>query len=316
MNLLILRTNDPLLADPIQSTVEEALPNLLFLVSGSSQQTFDLVQTLGGNVLVLFDRRLPAEALPPSVQAIDLLQAPAPPPYDRPALQLPPRPPEWSSLLRVLFEASGPDNMASQSQGRKCEAIARFQSGLAHDLNNRLTTLLGNLMLLEEILPAEERPLLDDMRLAAQSAEHLLAQLQAFSHRSPLPPHPFNLSRLLRDWQTSLARLCGPSCPFSLTLPDQDVLLHADEAAVEQILLNFAASAAPDCRSLHLALRVGPNGPVLHFSSPTSSLPSLDETLLPGLATTRQLLAQASITLHTETHFWELQFPAQGSPHP
>lgn len=57
-----------------------------------------------------------------------------------------------------MLETSG-DVPAFLAPGPKLEAMARFHSGLAHDLKNRLTTILGNLLLFESLYPNESEAL-------------------------------------------------------------------------------------------------------------------------------------------------------------
>ena len=119
--------------------------------------------------------------------------------------------------------------------------MARFQSGLAHDLNNRLTTILGNLLLFESLYP-DEKEALTDMRHAAEEACNLVRLVQTFSKREPLPPHPVSVNEVLRTLHDLLQRLMGPSCRVSVALSDRPVYVNGDEGALEQLVVELAGA--------------------------------------------------------------------------
>src|SRR5262249_4798264 len=71
----------------------------------------------------------------------------------------------------------------------KLQAVGRLAGGLAQNLNNLLTAVLGNTSLTLTSLPerAEGQQLLQKVELAAQRAAQLVQRLQIFSHFSSQP---------------------------------------------------------------------------------------------------------------------------------
>lgn len=129
-------------------------------------------------------------------------------------------------------------------------ALARFHSGLAHDLNNRLTTVLGNLCLLEELLPGEPE-MLRDMTVAAEEAVHLVQLMQQHSRVEPWPAGPVEVGAVLRRLHDLLSRLLDR--PLVCTLPDLPCYILAQEDALSQLLIRVIAAAGQGTESLTLA---------------------------------------------------------------
>lgn len=123
-------------------------------------------------------------------------------------------------------------------EGAKAAALARFHAGLAHDLNNRLTTILGNLLLFESLYP-DEQEALTDMRYAAEQASGLVRLVQTFSRRDSFPPHAVSVNEVLRTLHDLLQRLLGSSCRFSVVLSDGPVYVEGDEGGLEHLLVEL-----------------------------------------------------------------------------
>lgn len=140
----------------------------------------------------------------------------------------------------------------------KLLAVSSFHAGLVHDLNNRLTILLGNLELVSMLLP-EEQDVVREMRQAAGDAARLVGMFHTFTRRDRLPAHPVNLNDTLRLMHDLLQRLLGEESRFSLLLPDHALYIEADEGAVEQVLVSCMGLTEPN-PVLRLELSKGNSG--------------------------------------------------------
>ncbi|MCC5848766.1 MAG: hypothetical protein JJU29_11805 [Verrucomicrobia bacterium] len=136
---------------------------------------------------------------------------------------------------------SDPDPVFPTSHAKRMETIARFQSGVAHDLNNHLTTLLGNLMLLEMVPDPSEVEFLVDMRHAAEEASHLIRLMQTFARQETYPPHPVNVGQTLERFHDLARRLFSDACALDFILPEAPVFVEADESALEHMVLSVLA---------------------------------------------------------------------------
>ncbi len=151
---------------------------------------------------------------------------------------------------------SDPDVPSATSPEKRSEAIARFHSGVAHDLNNRLTTLLGNLMLLEMEGDRADAECLADMRHAAEEATRLVGLIQTFTRRDAYPPHPVNVGETLERFHDLARRLFGDACALDFALPETPVFAEADEGALEHMVLSLLADYPGDTPPawIHLAI--------------------------------------------------------------
>ncbi|WP_374502808.1 PAS-domain containing protein, partial [Zoogloea sp.] len=88
---------------------------------------------------------------------------------------------------------------AALAQAQKMEAIGQLTGGLAHDFNNMLTVVIGNLVALKENHPDD--PLTENfvepaMHAANRGAE-LIRRLLGFARRQPLEPRPLEVNELI-----------------------------------------------------------------------------------------------------------------------
>jgi methyl-accepting chemotaxis protein len=98
-------------------------------------------------------------------------------------------------------------------QSQKMEAIGQLTGGVAHDFNNVLQVISGNLQLLQMSLAgiAAAQRRLETARFAADRGAKLSSQLLAFARRQPLQPAPTNIGRVLRGMDDMLRRALGES---------------------------------------------------------------------------------------------------------
>ncbi|UWQ22345.1 PAS-domain containing protein [Jannaschia sp. W003] len=130
----------------------------------------------------------------------------------------------------------------AQAAGR--QVAAQLTSGMAHDIGNLLTVILG---LSERMggmdLPAGAREAADAIKLAATRGGALLDRISGLSGPRDLTPRAVDLRALLAE----VAALAGPSLPSGVRLRtrvhglDEPVLLDPD--ALRDALLNLVLNA-------------------------------------------------------------------------
>jgi PAS domain S-box-containing protein len=130
-------------------------------------------------------------------------------------------------------------------QSQKLEAIGQLAGGVAHDLNNLLTGILGFAGLARDQVD-ENSPISADLGETielARRASDLTRQLLAFSRRQILEPEPVNLNDLVQNVSKMLRRLLGEDITFDFQpAPDLD-LVSADPGQMEQVLVNLAVNS-------------------------------------------------------------------------
>jgi PAS domain S-box-containing protein len=130
-------------------------------------------------------------------------------------------------------------------QSQKMESVGRLAGGVAHDFNNILTTILGNLDLAVEGVPAasEVRTYLQNIQHAATSAAMLTRQLLAFSRKEMVTPAVLDINDSISNLRGLLDRLLGEDIEFRVNLAGRTWPIRIDPGQLEQILLNLVINA-------------------------------------------------------------------------
>ena len=109
---------------------------------------------------------------------------------------------------------------AQLHHAQKMEAIGNLTGGMAHDFNNHLAIILGNLDVLRETRSFEpsEAELLQDALDAALNGAELTRRLLAFARRQPLRPQAIDANELIANITRLLARTLGENIDIELQL--------------------------------------------------------------------------------------------------
>jgi CheY-like chemotaxis protein len=118
-------------------------------------------------------------------------------------------------------------------------------AGVAHDFNNILTIICGNLTMLRESLPAKSERLscVDQALSAADRAANLTRQLLTFSRRQPLQPRDLDLNEVVANMTKMLKRLIGEHIALEAHYAPGNAPIHADPGMMEQVLINLAVNS-------------------------------------------------------------------------
>ncbi len=135
---------------------------------------------------------------------------------------------------------------AQLRQAQKMEAVGKLTGGVAHDFNNVLQIIGGNLQLMMRDLSgssprAEQR--LQTALAGVTRGSKLASQLLAFSRLQPLAPKVINLGRLVRDVDDMLRRALGEGIDIETIIAGGLWNAFVDTAQVENALLNLAINA-------------------------------------------------------------------------
>ncbi len=155
----------------------------------------------------------------------------------------------------------------SLRQAQRLEAIGRLTGGVAHDFNNVLAVIAGNLQLIARRAQGNA----DVIRLAAaaeRAAERgarLTASLLSFAREQRLRPEPVDLNALVREFAPLLRRTLGERMELVLDLSQGPAAALADAAHFQSALLNLAINArdaSPPGGRLTIATRPSATAPV------------------------------------------------------
>ena len=130
-------------------------------------------------------------------------------------------------------------------QAQKLEAIGRLAGGVAHDLNNALTSIVGYTELALGAIDPDHPAAADvrEIRRAAERAESVTRQLLAFSRKQPLKPRVFSLGDVVSGIVRMLARFLGDRVQLDLAVAPDVSPIYGDPGQIEQAIVNLAVNA-------------------------------------------------------------------------
>ncbi|RAR54627.1 PAS domain S-box-containing protein [Paraburkholderia unamae] len=134
---------------------------------------------------------------------------------------------------------------AALLQSRKMEAIGKLTGGVAHDFNNVLQVLRGNLELLERRHGRDRwsRERLDRAIDAVEQGANLASQLLAFGRRQSLQPTPVNLATMLKNMDDLLRRALGELIHIETVVAGGLWNTLVDPNHLENVVLNLAINS-------------------------------------------------------------------------
>lgn len=130
-------------------------------------------------------------------------------------------------------------------QAQKMESVGRLAGGVAHDFNNMLQAVMGNLELaLHDIEPDSE--LHGYLNIAYNSAErsaNLTRQLLAFARKQIISPKVIDMNDSIEGILKMLRRLLGEKVTLSWKPGSKLWYVRIDPAQIDQILANLCVNA-------------------------------------------------------------------------
>jgi len=134
---------------------------------------------------------------------------------------------------------------AQLHQAQKMEAIGNLTGGMAHDFNNMLGVIIGNIDLLRDL--KSDDPDVDELTHEALDAAFrgadLTRRLLAFARQQPLRPQCVDVNELVSGITRLLRRTLGEDVEISLDLAPELWAVVADPAQLEASLTNLATNA-------------------------------------------------------------------------
>jgi two-component system, chemotaxis family, CheB/CheR fusion protein len=134
---------------------------------------------------------------------------------------------------------------AQLHQAQKMEAIGNLTGGMAHDFNNMLGVIIGNIDLLRD-LKGEDSDI-DELTREALDATFrgadLTRRLLAFARQQPLRPQHVDVNELVSGITRLLRRTIGEDVEISLDLAPELWPVVVDPAQLEASLTNLATNA-------------------------------------------------------------------------
>lgn len=136
------------------------------------------------------------------------------------------------------------DAMERAIQEQKMAAIGELAGGVAHDFNNSLTAILGNLELSCELPDGpEKQAVLEDAYEAGKRAEAVVKQLLIYSRKAPAFRTDLDLNQAVPRMMGLAKRLIPKTVSVEMRIGDKPLGVRVDEAQLMTAVINLVVNA-------------------------------------------------------------------------
>lgn len=130
-------------------------------------------------------------------------------------------------------------------QIQRIESIGRLAGGMAHDLNNLLTPIMGYSELIKKESGKESQTsyMADQIFQASEKARVLVQQLLSFGRKQIMDIKVVDLNQVISTFYQILRRTIRESISINLNPAADNFNIRADVNQIEQIIMNLAVNA-------------------------------------------------------------------------
>jgi two-component system cell cycle sensor histidine kinase/response regulator CckA len=130
-------------------------------------------------------------------------------------------------------------------RAQRMEAVGRLAGGVAHEVNNMMTIILGfgDLLARATDLPPDRRREVEEILKAAVRAGKITTQLLAFSRQQVLHPTDLRLADVVEDLVPVLRLMLPANIRVETTGARTGSVVRADRTQLEQVLINLTFNA-------------------------------------------------------------------------
>lgn len=167
-------------------------------------------------------------------------------------------------------------------QAQKMEVVGQLTGGIAHDFNNLLTVMVGNLEMLRRRVSNDRQSAVyvSTATEAVDIGAELVQRLMMFSRKQSLHPRSADINQLVDGMLPLVRTSLGAPISVELALGDKLPFVFADEAQLQNALLNLAINARDAM----------PNGGQLRISTEEVAIDARFVEANPGAKAGRYLL--------------------------
>ncbi|NOG71263.1 PAS domain-containing protein [Roseicella sp. DB1501] len=134
---------------------------------------------------------------------------------------------------------------AERLQARHIESIGALCTGVAHEFNNLMTTVVGSVaQALKQAVDPRQRQRLERAAWAAQRAGEQASRLLDLAQRQTAAGEPVDLNFAVQALQGTIARVIGPEARIVLELAAHPLVANLDHGQLERVLLSLVRNAA------------------------------------------------------------------------
>ena len=146
---------------------------------------------------------------------------------------------------RDRLEEKAENRIVELKQAQKLEAMGTLAGGIAHDFNNLLTPVIGYASAAIDDV-GEDHPVHNDLKevlTAANQARDIIQQLLSFSRRDKPRRVVIKLATVMEDALSFLLASLPSTITLERSISEEPCLVRADEARLNQVVVNICANA-------------------------------------------------------------------------
>jgi|GEM_PF-5692393 len=164
-------------------------------------------------------------------------------------------------LDSIIFDIQDRKLLESELRhSQRMDMVGQLASGVAHDFNNYLTAIIGQLRL--SLLEVARDSITHERLLATEQAAlrcaDMTKQLLSLAHRDQTAKKAVSIAQLVASTASLCAHLLPTSICLSLEHSDESLKVDADEGQLQQVLMNLiinARDAITDVGSIALSAK-------------------------------------------------------------
>lgn len=128
---------------------------------------------------------------------------------------------------------------------QRLEAVGRIATGVAHDFNNIILSVVGFAqMMLRQLTPEDAfRPYLEQILKAMDRGTTITQSLLSFSRKQVMHLRPMNLNEAVRRIEPFLLRLVREDIDLRMLCSAGEMRVSADSGQIDQVLMNLVTNA-------------------------------------------------------------------------
>lgn len=129
---------------------------------------------------------------------------------------------------------------------QRLEAIGRLAGGVAHDFNNYIHAIIGNLDVIKYFYKVEDRAVnrrIEKIFEISEQAGHLTKQLLGFARKGKYQVKELDLRKLIEDSIELFLPQSHRNLEFTYELKDRPMLISGDAVQLQQVILNLMLNA-------------------------------------------------------------------------
>jgi two-component system cell cycle sensor histidine kinase/response regulator CckA len=149
------------------------------------------------------------------------------------------------AIERKRAEEALRDGESRLHQQERLAAVGQLAGGIAHDFNNFLMTIMlyANLIMRNEDLPSDLRPVAQTILSESRRASQLVSQVLDFSRRSVIDVQPVDLGAFIGEVVGILRKTLPENIRLLVDVGQGEYVVNADPTRVQQVVMNLAVNA-------------------------------------------------------------------------